>query len=809
MNEATLEYDRLKQTLWWCGVVLGSAVALLGLVVIVGWFVGSRTLVQVHPAFVPMQFNTALGFVLCGTALLLRSANRVGQASLLAGLVCALGILTLTQYLTDTSLGIDELLMKHYITTGTSNPGRMAPNTAVCFTLTGLLALVPLLHWPRSIRSVLRVVLASLTLGLAVVALAGYFTGLETAYGWGSLTRMAVHTSLGFVAISIAVLCLSWRADISRDRWLPRWLPVVSAVAVTTASCCLWQAMGHAGAGIHEKYPELENFSNLSTLVLIAGISLAFALALASYLAQQAGHRAREVSRTNLALQDEIATREAAERALQTHRDNLEVTVIERTAELEAARYEAETANRAKSEFLSHMSHELRTPLNGILGYAQILQRDPAIQDKQRTSLEAIMNCGDHLLALINDVLDLSKIEAGRVEVDLAPLDLHRLIHSVGDVVRTRAERKGVQLHVELAENLPLAIVSDAAKVRQILVNLAGNAVKFTNQGKVSLRAEKNEGGELLLAVEDTGVGIAADELDEIFDPFKQVEAGKAAGGTGLGLAITQRLVEALGGSLSVASRLGQGSAFTVTLPLTEADASTIELQSDDGSLSGDRLVLADGQRCTILIVDDRETNRGVLQGMLTAAGFDTLTASDGDEAMDALRQNTEVALVLMDLRMPRVSGQEALRQIRDDPDLKRLKVIAVTASVYPGFRQEAMNAGFDDFLGKPFRVTELMERLRKHLGLKFRSLPASDSKAKGDPDASDADVAMTIPVESLGQLREALAIKNLTAIKSVAEELADGDGAALAGERILQYVRAFDFNGLNRFIEELERRNG
>jgi CheY-like chemotaxis protein len=388
-------------------------------------------------------------------------------------------------------------------------------------------------------------------------------------------------------------------------------------------------------------------------------------------------------------------------------------------------------------------------------------------------------------------------------------LNLHQLIRNVGDVVRSRAAPKGISLSVVLAPDLPQAIVSDAAKIRQILVNLTGNAVKFTKEGGVAVRADRTPDGRLRLAVEDTGMGIAADEIDEIFDPFKQVEAGKAAGGTGLGLAITRRLIDALNGELTVTSQQGEGSTFTVFLPLTETTAGDVSDLPEEVSLSSDRLVLADGQDFSILVADDRETNRDVLHGMLVAAGFKTVLAADGDEALMKLREHPEVSLVLMDLRMPRMSGLDALRQIREDPQLRSLKVIAVTASVYPGYKQQALNDGFDDFLGKPFRIAKLMEKLKRHLGAEFRSLSPDDSGESQRARETVADVCPRVPQHVIDRLRQALSIKNLTVIKSVADELSAATATCDAGKHIHKLVRAFDFNQLDEFVQQLERNHG
>lgn len=472
----------------------------------------------------------------------------------------------------------------------------------------------------------------------------------------------------------------------------------------------------------------------------------------------------------------------------------------------EASREKAEAESKANSEFLSHMSHELRTPLNGILGYAQILQRDAGLPAKQRSSVESIISCGDHLLSLINDVLDLSKSKGGHLELDLSPCDLHKLTREVGDIVRQRAREKLIEFGIEIMPDVPQGIVSDAPKIRQILVNLLGNAVKFTEEGSVHLRVSKPTHEKLQFDVTDTGVGIAAEELEQIFDPFKQVEAGKAAGGTGLGLAICERLAKILGGEISVSSKTGEGSNFSVLIPLEIVAAEEQEQLVAENNKIRNVSRLAPGQKVTVLIADDRIENREILNQLLINAGFETLMADDGDVAVELARKGG-VDIILMDVYMPKMSGIEAVKIIRQDEKIKDLKIVAVTASVSAEFRKKTAEVGFDDFMGKPFWVGELMRILQKHLNAEFESDESdeidSDNGGEGK-GLCDSDLT-GVPSQFVDKLKSSLEIRNLTAIKELARELEGDENYSVLGEEILKLSAAFDFAGLAALVEKLK----
>lgn len=492
-----------------------------------------------------------------------------------------------------------------------------------------------------------------------------------------------------------------------------------------------------------------------------------------------------------------------------TDRKRAEAMMQQAQHQAEAASQKAVAASHAKSDFLSHMSHELRTPLNGILGYAQILQRDKTLKGPQTERVAAIVRCGEHLLALINDVLDLSKIEAGRLEVDPVPTDLHELIQSVAEIVRPRAMSKKIAFDVRSNDDVPRFIVVDPAKLRQILINLAGNAIKFTDQGSVAIQLEQVETDRLRLDVIDTGIGIDEAEQRVIFDAFKQVEAGKHAGGTGLGLSICKRLSEAMGGQINVQSKPGQGSTFRLELPLvlaSESERHDVALRNQQGA--GAFATPVQGQ--TILVADDHAANREVLQTLLEQVGFKVILANDGIEAIESLRNAVgQIQLALMDLSMPRMNGMQVVQRIREDRDLSKVKLIAVSASIFPEFREQAIDGGFDDFLGKPFHVNDLLQKIAGQLNLEFVTAPSEPDPVIEDGDDQPKvteNLDRRLSSDMMQRLKGALQIKNMTALKQMAEELMEDSETQLFGKQVMEFVSRFDFQKLNELAQRLER---
>jgi PAS domain S-box-containing protein len=388
-----------------------------------------------------------------------------------------------------------------------------------------------------------------------------------------------------------------------------------------------------------------------------------------------------------------------------------------RQAEAEReARRAAELANRAKSQFLSTMSHELRTPLNGILGYAQLLGMDKGLNERQRRGIQTIRTSGEHLLSLVNDILDLSRIEAQRIELVPTPVELASFLRSVADVVRVKADEKDLILAFDAAPGLPAVVLVDERRLRQVLLNLLGNAVKFTDRGTVSL-CVSNEGRQddhslLRIDVRDTGVGIRPEDLPNIFEPFEQVgDVRRREAGSGLGLTITRALVSAMGGDIRVSSEPGRGTQFSFSLRLKHSD------KRDRAAPKQSNPAYHEGQRRRVLVIDDVAQNRSMLTDFLAAAGFESQSAEDGLQGIDKAHSFLP-DLIVMDSVMPVMSGLEATRLLRADPAYAHLPIIAVSANATEEHRQSCLQAGADMCLSKPVRLDELDAAIRQLLQL-------------------------------------------------------------------------------------------
>ena len=525
-------------------------------------------------------------------------------------------------------------------------------------------------------------------------------------------------------------------------------------------------------------------------------------------LEAQVEERTEELIETNAQLQQEITKHQQTERQLQKAKDA------------------AEVANKAKSAFLANMSHELRTPLNAIIGFAQLLGHNLSLDAEQRENLRIIHENGEHLLTLINQVLDLSKIEAGHIQLNLGDLDLYSLLDDLENIFRLKAEAKGLAMHLERSPELPRYIQSDEIRLRQILLNLLSNAVKFTEQGAVILQASCRQWEEETLAplenvnaemagvpqgpnsillyfeVKDTGPGISSEEQEHLFEAFRQTQTGiETKGGTGLGLSISRKFIQLMGGDISVRSAVGMGTSFTFSFPGRTVSADSVTTKKPDRHV----LALRPGQiPFRILVVDDQRNNRQLLTKLLNPLGFTIYEATNGEEAI-GIWEKWRPDLIWMDMRMPVMNGYEATKQIKVRAKGRNAPtIIALTALSLAGEEQQALAAGCDGFLRKPFRETEVYDLLHEHLGVQF---------IYGSPDAQEPpsesqviqqeipiEELQSLPGEMLERLKRSAIIADIKDILSVIQDIRQYNESV--AERLLNFAEDYEYTKILQLLQ-------
>jgi two-component system, OmpR family, sensor histidine kinase VicK len=636
----------------------GASVAALGGLVVAGWLTVAVALIQVLPGLPPMQYNTALGFMICGAALLSAVLDLRRPTALLGGLSAAMGIATLCEYLLHADLGVDDLLVETYVLTGVTNPGRMAPNSALALTLVGA-ALVGLSC--RSIarsRHVYPAVLGTIVIALGTAALVGYAAGVPGAYGWGSLNRMAVHTALGFILLGGGTVGLAWNAAQGESSDPPAWLPSLAVVAVGTVTICMWYALSGGPASRSPTPGQPTGDPALPNVTLVAGLLGALLLGWCLRLEQTSRRRARSLAASNQALNQQSRAREQAEERLhqlaaivESSNDAIVATTLDgtiltwnygaerlygytqdevrgrhisllhgqrqsgvielfeqvmqggRIEQLEVVNVtkdgrridvaltvspvldrggsvigtssiarditERKQLEQMKDDFVGTVSHELRTPLTAIKGFIELVADGDVgpLTDSQQEFLQIASRNTDRLGNLINDLLDVNRIEAEKLEIRDEPTDLNAVLGDVAGTFRAMAQAKGLAFQEEI-DLLPL-IMGDGPRLVQVFSNLVSNAIKYTPAGGIGIRARTNA-NHINVEVYDSGIGLSSAEQAQLFTKFYRGQNAVVAesGGTGLGLVIAKAIVEKHHGTIRVESRPDRGTCFRVTLPV-------------------------------------------------------------------------------------------------------------------------------------------------------------------------------------------------------------------------------------------------
>jgi signal transduction histidine kinase/CheY-like chemotaxis protein len=494
---------------------------------------------------------------------------------------------------------------------------------------------------------------------------------------------------------------------------------------------------------------------------------------------------------------------------LAEYSQTLEQKVQERTAELEQAKLLADTANKAKSTFITNMSHELRSPLNAILGFAQIMTRSQTLGREHQENVGIIYRSGEHLLTLINNVLDLSKIEAGKTTLNPKNFDLHQLLDDIHDMFQIKAEEKHLQLMMEYESDLPHYVRTDEIKLRQVLINLINNALKFTQNGGVYIRvnyqknALQNQNNYTLnFELEDSGAGIAAEEMGQLFEAFSQTATGRQAHeGTGLGLPISRQFVRLMGGDIKVKSQVDKGTIFFFDVQVTAVDASDIETPQPTHRV----IALAPNQPTyRFLIVDDKQMNRQLLSKLLSPLGFQLQEASNGQEAIN-IWENWQPHLIWMDMRMPVMDGYEATQRIKGTTKGQATVIIAVTASVLEEEKAVVLSTGCDDFLKKPFREQEIFQVMQKHLGINFiyEDLTPIKTTETQTKDVLSVEAIAQLPPQLLEQLQQAVITSNLDVMAQVVQAIANHN--APLSQAIKTCLHNFEYEKLLHLFAEVK----
>jgi len=506
-------------------------------------------------------------------------------------------------------------------------------------------------------------------------------------------------------------------------------------------------------------------------------------------------------------LQEFFGKLEKANKQLEKSNIELEARVKKRTEQLEISKEKAEVANQAKSCFIANMSHELRTPLNAILGFSQIMMRSPHLAPEEKENINIINHSGDYLLTLINNILDLSKIEAGKMTLNRKNFDLYCLLQEVEDLLHLKAEAKELKLLFEYDSDVPQYINTDEIKLHQILINLISNAIKFTSEGGIFVQVKNNKSRlkkneinnvQLLFIVKDTGVGIAPEELDKLFEAFVQTESGKESQeGTGLGLPISRKFIRLMGGDITVESELEKGTTFSFNIQANMVNVADVQTKENSYKV----IALKPGQcRYRILIVDDRTTNRLLLIKLLEPLGFELQEASNGKEALEKW-DVWQPHLIFMDMRMPVMDGYEATEYIKGTTKGNATVIIALTASILEEEKTILLSAGCSDLIGKPFKESEIFATMNKHLGVEY-IYEEEESKYQTNSKSLTGEDLTVMPKEWLQKLYSASKALDDDVILELITEIPESESVLIEGLTLL--VEDFQIKTIKQLVEQI-----
>jgi signal transduction histidine kinase len=683
-------------------LIFGSLSLALSFIVLLGWYSHNSTLIQVFPSYVPMQYNTALGFMICSIGLIAMLFDRKKLGVVFGGIVAMIGTLTLVQYIFGVDLRIDQLLMEHYVTVETSHPGRMAPNTALCFGLSGL-GLIIMSKMGQSKQLPLIVgLLGSLIVALSVVAFFGYISGVETAYGWGDLTRMAVHTSLGFILLGLGTFAMGWRAGTVKGNIIPGWMAFPVGIGITTIAVVQWQAIkaqGNAPFGIISSKPSL-----LPTVILALGLLMAVLLTLTVWLTQKLSNRARE-------LEKEIKKREQAEK--------------------ERAKLEEQLRHSQKMEAIGTLAggiaHDFNNILGVIIGYTELMmiRSQNAGEDINKKNMDHVLKAADRAKELVKQILAFSrKDKKTKKPVLIAEI----AVEVLSLLKKTLPSNIHIRTHIE--DGLG-PVMADSTQIHQVIMNLCANAAHAMRKNGGTLEIvlkeidlingvigsietkntiDKNDfKGHMFqqLTVSDSGHGMDAETLTRIFEPYFTKK--KIGDGTGMGLSVVHGIVKSHGGEITVYSEPGNGSSFHIFLPQTKNKA-----EVNKGAEAEEQIPLQGGNE-RVLLVDDEHKLMEMGEQLLTNLGYHVVAKASSIEALKEFRSKPErYDIVITDQTMPDMNGiqlAEQLKRIRID-----IPIILVTGFSGSINEKNFKSHGIDAFLMKPIGIKELSQKIQSIL---------------------------------------------------------------------------------------------